>query len=190
MIAADPTRPRGAAYKKLTCSICGRYGHLDRDHRATTGSNDRPQTSKGNKKSFRGKTKGKKGKVNNTNGRTVVSQDDGDNGWIGSVYAIIGTQERCSHYAFDGKTILEDYCLDSSSSESEKSDSATRLKHMNNNSYSKDENMPRVFSSDTSLQRYLDSCGESSDYSYDESYECSSESSDIDPNNDVHGYEA
>jgi hypothetical protein len=155
MVAADPTMPRGVGYKKLTCNICGKHGHLDKDHRSNSGSNDRPPAPRGPKKTFRGK-KGKKGRVNNTNGRTVTSDDDGDNsGWIGSVYAITGTQElKCLHHVLDIAS-EDSSATEESSSESYKP-KLPRLKHMNCYCCKSEDDIPSVFSSDEALQNYLD----------------------------------
>ena len=206
LAALHPGVPRGSHYKVIRCSICNRIGHLDKDHRDGQNSTSRPQSnSKGPKKSFRGK-KARKGKVNNTNGRTVTFDEDGDSGWIGSVFSIVGTQDRCEHYSYAGYDYRqEETCHSDVLCCEPRHVYLNRSYNINccNNNY--EEDMPTVFSSDVELQEFLDYRlidikseskamyerrnevydSDSESYSYESSYECSDEYSDSESDVDV-----
>ena len=157
LVANNPGMSRSDGYKVQRCTICGKIGHLDKDHRGSAPSRDGYSNKpRGPKKSFRSK-RGKKGRVNNTNGRTVTFDDDGDAGWIGSVFAVTGRQVSCGYCT--STEYLEP--IDSSSeesSDSSKSDKSlvnSNRSLLNTTSNYLDEVDQRVFSSEESFNAYL-----------------------------------
>jgi hypothetical protein len=93
MMARDPNLTYRECLNSLKpCDKCHRRWHLAQDCRKS--SDGRGTSPNGKKKSFRKKFN-KKGKVNNTVGRSVnfFDDDQNDEPWIGTVFALHGTSD-------------------------------------------------------------------------------------------------
>jgi hypothetical protein len=110
VMAKDPTLTYRDCLNGLKpCEKCGRRWHLASDCRKKASDNRKP-SGDGPKKPFRKKFV-KKGRVNNTVGRnkSVYSDTEQDESWVGTVFAMSGTETRSENVVvepFTEKTLI------------------------------------------------------------------------------------